>query len=945
MMNGNNAEIRFEHDKYMAIASMTLEMLFEYDVDTDTMTNTIMNDGKVWKAINITDFSVNAYSSGFFSDEDEPALRAFIADMRSDKQELQTEIRTFSKNRQRYEWYSINGTRIVAEDGSRNVVVGRVVNIEYEKQLKQEEKEKALRDAVTGLYTAEAAAKKIEQCIISRKGKEVEAFFLVDIEGIKEINDKLGTIFADEVIRNVSADIKKAFYSTDILGRIGTGRFAALMRDAGGLDNIMKKAQQLKCILQDAYMGEIHQNMKGTVGVVVAPIEGSSFDELYEKAEKAMLYAREQVDNGIELYDRTKESIYCEKCGNIIRDREEMPPLSMTGTGGDSIIRLAFRLIEETKDAVSAVNMLLRRMAHWLNVSCVNIFETTDEPYTLQTMYEYCNDEQIGDIGKVWSMTKNRYDRLLNLYSIHQGMYIRDASTEPGGDMYMAEELGRRGAKAVAQCAFYEEGRFAGCVSFIDGKERTWHPDELNIISVLTNIVFSYMLKMRALEKTKEEVERFNAYDTTTGLMRFDRFRQTVEKNVFSGKRQHYVVVYSDIYNFKYINEHYGYDKGDEILKRFAEHITRDAIEEFLACRVVSDNFITFAPWKAEDNAKDNATEEFINKIKTRNAEFTDIVHQMYPESNIIITSGVCVFDRRSMSFMNAVSCANIARKRAKTPGQDNCILYTEQMGQEVMRRAAYLSEVHSALDNREFVVHLQPKVDASNGRIVGAEALVRWKKSDGTIIYPGDFVPVLEKTKMIKDVDFYVYEEVFRYLRERIDHGERVVPISVNASGVHFMDRTELCDRFGQLLREYQVPPELIEIEVTEDLLADDMGCVVDIINSIRNMGIKVSMDDFGAGYASYSVLKKIPLDVLKLDKALVDDIDSADKDDIIISSLIDMSKRMGLKVLCEGVENVEQVDFLAHAGCDMIQGYYFSRPLDINAFDAILKKEEESL
>ena len=758
----NDAEVRFEHDKYMAIAALSVGLLFEYDVNTDTMVNIVMNNGSVQKAVSISDFSVNAYMSEIFCDEDETAVRKFVSELRSDMQKVQAEIRTFAKERQRYEWYNISGLRVVSEDGSRNVVVGRIVNIEYEKQT--------------------------EQC--------------------------------------------------------------------------------------------------------------------------------------------TEESDSMDFSG---------------GSSGDSIIRVAFKLIEETKDAVSAVNMLLRRMARWLDVPCVSIIETTDKPYTLQTMYEYCSDEQFGDLGAVRTMTKSRFDRLLNLYSIHQGMYIKDKKTESGSDMYMAEELEHRGARAVAQCAFYENGQFVGCMNFVDSKERIWHPDELNIISVLTSIIFSYMLKMRTLEKTKEEVERFNFYDSTTGLMRFDRFRQTAEKFIMNGKRNRYVVVYSDIYNFKYINEHYGYDTGDLILKRFAEHIMQDSTSESAACRIVSDNFIIFAPWRNEEEGEgeNSSTNLFLDRIKMRNSEFADIVHELYPESNITITSGMCVFDRRSTSFMKAVSLANIARKQAKRPGEDSCVLYTEEMGQDVMRRAAYLSEVRMALDRREFVVHFQPKVDVDGGRIVGAEALVRWKKPDGTIIYPGEFIPVLENTKMIKDVDFYVYEEVFRYLRDCINSGRRVVPISVNVSRIHFMDRTELCSRLKQLIARYQVPPEFIEIELTEDLLAEDIDGVVEVINAIRKMGIKVSMDDFGSGYSSFNVLKRIPLDVLKLDKAFMDDIDSADKEDIIISSLIDMSKRMGLKVLCEGVENAEQVDFLANAGCDMIQGYFFSKPVDISDFDEMLKNE----
>lgn len=935
-----DADLKFEHDKYLAIASLTVGLLFEYDVKTDTMINMLNRDGRFMKAVSVADFSSECY--GLVAGEDEGALDAFIKELHSNKQHVETELRFFSKTKKKYEWSRLEGFRVVSEDGARNVVVGKIMNIDQEKQQEKQKREEALKDPLTGMFNREAAAKRVDQCLENRRGKELQAFFLVDIEGFNEINKSMGKIFGDEVLKNVAADIRKSFYSSDIMGRVGVDRFVVLMRDAGSLSNIMRKSVQLREILDNTYTGEKLGNMKGTIGAAVAPMDGSSFETLLEKADKAMLYARKYSSNGIEIYEPGKEDIYTLDYDERERRREYTPVIELSGgnNGGDSIIQLAFKLIEETKDADSAVNMLIRRMTHWLNLTAISVMEVTKEPYTLKCMYEYSRDGRVDNAGREKTFSKTCWDKMLTCYSIHQGICIKDKETPYEGSMDSEPQMDQPEMGAVVQCAFYEGGEYMGSVSYIDNSsDRVWKPEDRNIMSILTNIIFSYMLKMRSFEAARSQVERLNAYDQATGLLKFDRFRSMAENVIMSGRGNRFLIIYSDIYNFKYINERYGYDAGDRLLKKFADYFMASGTKEVLGCRMISDNFISFAPCPFSDSKEELDT--FVRNIMETNAKFAATVREQYEGSNVMIASGICLFDRRHTSLMKALSYANLARKRAKKPGQSNCILYNEQMGQEIMRQMAYLSELNAALQNREFVVFLQPKVDAATGYIVGSEALVRWKKPDGTLIFPGDFIPVFEENRMVKELDFYVYEEVFRYIRDCLDNGKKVVPISVNASRDHLTNKTELRDHLAELLEKYGIPPEYIEVELTENILIEDMNEVVDIINSIRAMGIKVSMDDFGSGYSSLNVLKKIPLDVLKLDKAFMDDMDENCKDDIIISSIIDMSKKMGLKVLCEGVETGQQVRFLAEAGCDMIQGYYFSKPVDVENFERLLDEE----
>ena len=247
---------------------------------------------------------------------------------------------------------------------------------------------------------------------------------------------------------------------------------------------------------------------------------------------------------------------------------------------------------------------------------------------------------------------------------------------------------------------------------------------------------------------------------------------------------------------------------------------------------------------------------------------------------------------------------------------------------------------MENAFRNHEFVVYMQPKVNLRTNQIDGAEALIRWKKMDGRIIFPNDFIPVFEKNKSITLLDFYVYDEVCKYIRQRMDMGKKVVRISVNVSRVHLMSIDELVNYIKSLLTKYKIPPQYLEFELTETVFSDKMDDTIILMKKLREeLGVMVSMDDFGSGYSSLNVLTKLPLDVLKLDKDFLKDFENDPDEKIIIPSVIDMAKKLNLSVVCEGVETKEQVAFLQDVGCDYAQGYFYSKPIPVEQFNELLE------
>lgn len=931
---------QYEHEKYLAIASMSIDVLFEYDVNTDTMYNRLNRGGQFGQAVCMHNFSTEFLNRGLIMEDEVRNFELFIRALRGNDTAITGEFRYRMNEELQYAWCKIEGVRVRNEDGSSNMVVGKINNIEAEKKVELEEKEKTLKDSLTGMYNREAAIKVISRCIHERKEKEIMALFVIEVANFVSITQKMGRIFGDELLKDISDDIRMLFNEGDIIGRVGVDKFVILMRNAVNREHIQVYARMLVRVFENAYAGEVEEGMAKAIGIAVSPIDGELFDTLYEKADQAMVYARKNDAFSYEIYDEAKESEYIrEYLENRRTEYIPVTELAVNLSGGDSLIQLAFKLVEETKDIDSAIKMLLRRVARIMNLQVISIVGVIEEPYVIKYLYQFStNDRYEDNVGKNRFIPKNYWEKTVQMYRSNSGICVVDAENRYPGPEEIANEIRENGITAIVQCACFEDGEYTGRVDYADyDSSRVWTPEEIEIMKIITNIIFSYMLKMRAFETAKAQVERLNAYDQLTGLLKFERFQKAAELLMDEDKGKQYIVVYSDIYNFKFINEKYGYVEGDELLRKFAKSISNNNFKSVVS-RVTSDNFIAFSAYHLDSNQE--TLDKLVYDISELNRQFEESVSADYPGSKILVCTGICVFDRNNTSLMAAISNANLARKKAKASEKTNCILYDAKMSEDIIKKAAYLSEIKGALANREFVVFIQPKVDAKTHEVVGGEALVRWRLPDGKLRFPGDFVPVFEENKMIKELDFYVYEETCRYIKSRLDNNEKVVPISVNASRIHLSDKEELVNYLKFLLDKYKVPAEYIEVELTENIFIEDMMYTVEVINSIRELGIKVSMDDFGSGYSSLNTLKRIPIDVLKLDKAFMDDIEDDCEEDIIISSIIDMAKKMGIKVLCEGVETAQQARLLANSGCDMIQGYYFSKPIDIPEFNAMLEK-----
>lgn len=425
--------------------------------------------------------------------------------------------------------------------------------------------------------------------------------------------------------------------------------------------------------------------------------------------------------------------------------------------------------------------------------------------------------------------------------------------------------------------------------------------------------------------------------DSLTGLDRYEVFLKKLQKAIDNMGDRRITVIYTDIKYFKYINETYGYQVGDALLRDFVKEMTSNNAQMICCSRVYSDNFI--AANYVPEGVSNEELREVIYKI---NVEMENRFREKYLNSRLQFCTGISIVDKdsRSQDAETVVSNANLARKVAKELEEECCVLFDNSMMEGIKREVEITSQVPKAIANHEFKVYYQPKMETESLKLIGAEALVRWQKPDGSFIYPDQFIPLIERSGQVVDVDYYVYREAFKFLADRLAAGKKVVPISLNVSRVH-LNKMSILDYVEELFEEYQIPSELIEFELTESIYLDNTQLALDLIKGLHNLGTKVSMDDFGSGYSSLNLLSRLPIDIIKLDKVFLKDDILQESDKIVISCMVDMAKRLSIVSLCEGVETLEQSDYLKEIGCQIQQGYYFSRPIPQEEFEQFMDQD----
>ncbi|MEK8126847.1 EAL domain-containing protein [Paenibacillus filicis] len=438
--------------------------------------------------------------------------------------------------------------------------------------------------------------------------------------------------------------------------------------------------------------------------------------------------------------------------------------------------------------------------------------------------------------------------------------------------------------------------------------------------------------------RSEEQIRHMAYYDDMTGLPNRRLFIRQLEASLNSltgsaaaGKRL--AVFFIDIDRFKMINDGFGHDYGDMLLLQVAERFIRCLSEEDFLARTEGDEFALFCAGYTDEKGTDRVRELAESLFRVLLEPFTLGQYQLHITASI----GISLVSEEESSAEELMKGADMALTRAKEKGGSNYQLFNSQMKSASLEKLTLEQELRRALSRSELLLHYQPQMDIETQRIVGFEALVRWKHPERGLVPPGQFIPFAEECGLIVPIGEWVLSEACRQNKEWQDAGYEPPPVSVNLSTRQFLQHN-LTGRVAEVLQQTGLAPSQLELEITESCTME-VEYATEQMLELKQLGVKISIDDFGTGYSSLSYLKKFPIDKLKIDQSFVRDIMTDPNDAAIVASIIAMTGHLSLKVIAEGVETEEQLQFLHRNQCDEIQGYYFSPPLSIDKVEQLLK------
>lgn len=416
--------------------------------------------------------------------------------------------------------------------------------------------------------------------------------------------------------------------------------------------------------------------------------------------------------------------------------------------------------------------------------------------------------------------------------------------------------------------------------------------------------------------------------DPVTGLWTFRTFQtqvsKEIERNPKGAADGEFAICYCDVLRFKMVNDMFGVEEGDKLLKFMALLWKEYAGEEGEACRVEADRFVVFVHKKGEE--LEQMIKDYLKALST------------YPiPYEIICNIGVFVTTGERMSVRAMVDRAIIAHASAKGDFLNRYNFYSESQRDAILSEQEIVGMMIAALEEKQFVVYYQPQYDHTNHMLVGSEALVRWIHPKRGLISPAKFVPIFEKNGFITKVDMYVFESVCEFQCRCMVNGTPIVPISVNVSRRDIYQK-DFVENLEEIRRKYDVPVEYIRLEITESAVIGGPQYISEVLDQLHKYGYVVEMDDFGSAYSSLNVLKSVPFDILKLDMGFLSEEGDQKNGGIIVSSVIRMAKWLGFPVIAEGVEIPEQADYLQSIGCRYIQGYLYAKPMPESEYTALL-------
>ncbi len=803
-------------------------------------------------------------------------------------------------------------------------------DITKEKRREELLEEQAQRDSLTMLYNQQTGKERINEYLDGKDPYASCGLMVIDIDYFKDVNDNYGHLFGNTALIELSHLLLMMFDQKDIIMRAGGDEFAVLLKDITH-SSLVKKAMELVKAVRMLQFKENDYRMTCSVGVCFLPenVSGYTYDQLFSNADWALYQAKENGRNQYAFCDNLKRFELSEKKeGKAVTGIEERYLYS-------DIVFTALEIFERMNSFDAAMELLLKVIGIRFRLDRITVIQTDIRSRFSRRLYQWLSSPEVGEGALPERFSKDDFLTLFHRFD-EFGSTVLDIDDMGMYQPEAREAMERGNSKSIIYASMYCEGRYIGAVAYSTCVERRrWLRQERSQLGKLAKIISNHLSVHLDGENGSQPAKLSPEYDSLTGLLSFTRFRSEVDRIISEGLGDSHVMVYSDFENFKYFNQKYGYSKGDRLLKEFSSFIigTLKNEAETYFTRVVADQFILFMPYLPSGD-----TEQRVHAV---NAEFVRRNQKNYPEVKLQIRTGIYYIDADCSSASAAIDAANYARKQVDNRIGISARLYDETLSRQQKLENELISGFDAAIRQNQFRVYLQPRFSLKDFSIIGAEAMVRWQWPDGTVLYPKDFLALYEKNGRVIDLDFYIFEQVVKFMAKNNELGRKQVPISVNASILHAQDDNTVSS-YLEILRRYHVDPSFLEIELTETDTLSYYDNVKKLFGRLQKVHMMTSLDDFGAGYSILNTVIDMPVNTVKLDRAFLNICEASRRGIFFLEQIVAMVKGLGCHVVCEGVETREQVEILRNIGCEEAQGYWFSHPVPVEEYERLAYPEE---
>lgn len=455
----------------------------------------------------------------------------------------------------------------------------------------------------------------------------------------------------------------------------------------------------------------------------------------------------------------------------------------------------------------------------------------------------------------------------------------------------------------------------------------------MKLLGDATNEIHEGYTNLAAMQEEliekEDEIFELSHYDRMTGLLNWLGLSIAFEQLVEPKKDEQFVMLYIDIDHIKHVNDTLGHDKGNLVLKKIGEKLTAISSQDDILARISGDEFILVMPY---DGDKENLHKKLTQITKRIQTTWKFDRYEFYVTASV----GVARYPDDGESLELMIKNSDSAMFKAKNNGRNQHYIYDEKLSKKTENYIEMISEIRHGIMNEEFVLYYQPIVDLKNGDLQGVEALIRWEHPFKGFLTPYHFIDISEESGQINEIGKWVFESACAQCKKWQEAGKQDFKISINLSGKRLFNKS-LIEDMKASIEKYNIDSSNLQIEITETSVMENLKKAIVILNDIKGLGINLALDDFGTGYSSLTYLQMFPIQVLKIDKEFIKNISvkGMDKENSIINSVINLAHNLGLEVVAEGIETVEQSEYLWHSDCDYGQGYYYDRPMSVESFN----------